>query len=264
MIGARGFTLLEVITTIVIAAIVMIPIAFVLIEYARATVYAETLTQTTNLTRLEMAVIGNIDYGNLNSQTSANYAGSGFDLQRVVSYVSGTSSRLKSAAVKLFPHLGTSAASDTMTYKIGMDIGYGPGISGKQVSGPEESFFTSGPAGSVLKDRVQYIPITNTRNKYNITMVGVEITSMPAKKLRWVAMDERSRYIDHNGTVIDNNPKYIPFYTIFYMPANKTFSLYDGAQFIFKDTADIPYTITVSYVFVDGSKSDTMTYSYPP
>lgn len=264
MTGARGFTLFEVITTIVIAAIVMIPIAFVLIEYVRSTVYAETLTQTADLTGLEMATISNIDYGSLASQTFSNYAGAGFDLQRVVSYVSGTSNRLKSAAVKLFPHLGASPVSDMMTYEIGMDIGFGPGISGKQVSDPEASFFSAGPAGSIEKNRIQFIPVANTRSKYNITMVGVEMTSVPNNILTWIAMNAKSRHAAGSKTLLKSDPKFIPFYWNFYMPAGATFSGPIGGRFDFKDTGDVPYTVTVRYVFIDGSKSDTMTYSYPP
>ena len=71
--GKSGFTLIELVITIVVVAIVSIPVSLMLIQYMESLFFEENLTYTSQVTRLETERIINyycgINYNNLAAGT---------------------------------------------------------------------------------------------------------------------------------------------------------------------------------------------------
>ena len=96
----QGFTLIELIMTIVVLAIVMIPLGFMSMEYMQAIVHSRGLAVAEGLVKTEMAKINNLSYSDStledgDDDTTSNYEGHSYDLRRTVDYVVGSSNNLK-------------------------------------------------------------------------------------------------------------------------------------------------------------------------
>ena len=102
----KGFTLIEVIVTVTIVAIIMLPIAATVIEYIRGGIMGDSIATATNLAKREISIINNLSFSDstLNAgydQVASPYlAGYNFDLRRTVSAVTDASGRTGSAGSK--------------------------------------------------------------------------------------------------------------------------------------------------------------------
>lgn len=128
----RGFTLLEVVIAIVLMAIILIPLALIMIEYARSIAEADILTVTNNLGRREMAIIDTLDYNDPTladgyDHTTENYNNSNFDLQRTVEERRPISNREmeKLINVIVYPHDSSQSILQLTTIKANVQFGTG-------------------------------------------------------------------------------------------------------------------------------------------
>ena len=90
-LALTGFTLVELVMTIVVVAIVAIPLSLLLFEHTEGTVQSSDRTMALNLARLEMEKVNNLAYANIVTASFSNYQGYSFDVDRTVSFVQGTS-----------------------------------------------------------------------------------------------------------------------------------------------------------------------------
>lgn len=85
----RGFTLIELMMTIVVVSIVAIPLSLLLSQHISSVFQSEDYTLAVNLARLEMEQINNMNYTNIVSADFSNYQGYNYTLNRTVAYVAG-------------------------------------------------------------------------------------------------------------------------------------------------------------------------------
>ena len=92
----RGFTLIELIMTIVVVGIVAIPISITLSKQVQSVFQSQDITMAINLARFDLAQMNNTTYTSIASTSISGYQGYGYNLTRTVSYVNGTSSSTES------------------------------------------------------------------------------------------------------------------------------------------------------------------------
>jgi len=123
----RGFTLVELIMTIVVMAIVAIPLALLVSQHIESVFTSRDLTLATNLARFEMENVSNMNYTNITNASFSNYQGYDYDLNRNAVYVYGsnlTPNSLKRITVSVSRHGEVSAIVTLITYLAG-NITYG-------------------------------------------------------------------------------------------------------------------------------------------
>ena len=87
---SKGFTLIELVMTIVVVGIVAVPLSLLLSEHIRSLFQSEDYTMATNLARLDMEKVNNLAYANVATASSPNYNGYNCDIIRTVTYAQGT------------------------------------------------------------------------------------------------------------------------------------------------------------------------------
>jgi prepilin-type N-terminal cleavage/methylation domain-containing protein len=86
----KGFTLIELIMTIVVVGIVALPISVTLARHVQSVFESQDMTIATNLARFDLELMNNTDYTSIASASFTGYQGYDYDLTRtVVSYVNG-------------------------------------------------------------------------------------------------------------------------------------------------------------------------------
>jgi len=86
----RGFTLIELIMTIVVVSIVAIPLSLFLGQHVTSVVQSEDYTMAADLARREMERVKNMAYANVVSASFLNYQGYNYDITMTVSFAQGT------------------------------------------------------------------------------------------------------------------------------------------------------------------------------
>ena len=123
----QGFTLIEMIMTIVIVGIVSIPLSLMIFQQVQATFYAEDMATALNLGRYEMERVDNLPFNSVSSATMNNYLGFGYDVVRTVSFVSGgalTTEAMKKVIVEV-KKTGTAEVVITLSTYVTKNILYG-------------------------------------------------------------------------------------------------------------------------------------------
>lgn len=97
----KGFTLIELIISIVIAAIIIIVVANGYRQIVEAVARSSDLAKAVNLSEREFSMINSISYSDATlangyNNLSSNYQSSGYDLRRQVSYDAGTDATTQS------------------------------------------------------------------------------------------------------------------------------------------------------------------------
>lgn len=111
----KGFTLIELILTIVVVGVIAVPLALVVGEHVVNLFYSEDVTITRELARFEMEKVNNLDYNNITDNNISDYEGYSYDVSRKVIYEeggSGTDESLKRVTVKVFK-AGTDQSVDS-------------------------------------------------------------------------------------------------------------------------------------------------------
>ena len=86
----RGFSLIELIMTIVIVGIVSIPLGLLLSRHYESIFISEDYHNAMNLARFEMERVRNMSYANIITASFSNYQGANYDVVRTVTFVQGT------------------------------------------------------------------------------------------------------------------------------------------------------------------------------
>ena len=92
----RGFTLVELIMTIVVIGVVAIPISVALNEHVQSVFASGDITMANNLARFDLAQMNNTAYASIVSATLNNYQGYSYNLIRTVTFVNGTGATAES------------------------------------------------------------------------------------------------------------------------------------------------------------------------
>jgi len=88
--GIKGFTLIELIMTMVVVSIIAVPLALLLGQHVTSVFQSEDYTMAADLARYEMERVKNMAYANVVSANFPNYQGYNYDVARTVSFVQGT------------------------------------------------------------------------------------------------------------------------------------------------------------------------------
>lgn len=92
----RGFTLVELIMTIVVVGIVAIPLSLLLSSHVQSVFDSGDYTIANNLARFEMEAVNNLAYADIVSANFTNYQGYSYDIVRTVNYAQGSGSAAES------------------------------------------------------------------------------------------------------------------------------------------------------------------------
>ncbi len=259
-VRSKGFTLIEIITAIVLISIIMIPVALIMMEYVRSSAYADSFTTASNIARREMGIINNLSYSdptlaNGYDVTTQNYAGYNYDLKRTVSSVSGTTDNLRMVRVRVFPHGSTTGAvGDFATYVMNVQYGGGAG------NGQAKYFVASN--GVLSWTQLSSVSLRNTSTSGVITMTGVIMMPSVTKTLLTMKTNNANRF-SGSVTLLADTETQVNFETNFPMSLNTTYSGSKGGIFTFQ-TGGTPqtYSMIVKFIFSDGSQSQPMTWNY--
>ena len=108
----RGFTLIELIMTIVVVGIVALPISLTLGKQVQSVFVSRDYTMALHLARFKMETIFNTAYASITSATDSSYQGYTYNVTTTVSYAFGTS--LTAESVKLVTVSVTKTGSATV------------------------------------------------------------------------------------------------------------------------------------------------------
>lgn len=123
----RGFTLIELIMTIIVMGIVAIPLSLMITEHVRSVFVLRDLTMARNLAQFEMERVNNMNYANILSASFPNYQGYNYNVTRTVTYVQGDGASvesLKRIRVDVTKSGQTNVLVSVITYVAG-NISYG-------------------------------------------------------------------------------------------------------------------------------------------
>ena len=115
----RGFTLVELIMTIVVVSAVAVPLSLLVGQHLESLVQSQDYTAAVNLARLEMEKVNNLSYGNIISASFSPYSGTNYDVTRTVTYAQGgaaTPESMKKIVVEVKPAGGTDVLASLVTY----------------------------------------------------------------------------------------------------------------------------------------------------
>ena len=129
----KGFTLIELIVSIVIAGIILVSFAASYRQIMMGLVYDSDISKAVALSQLEFSIANSISYtdatlaGGYNTLTS-NYQGSGYDVRRQVSYDFGsdvTTQSLKRIIITVYRSGSAAEIMKTATLRA-KNVTYGP------------------------------------------------------------------------------------------------------------------------------------------
>ena len=124
---SKGFTLIEIIITIIVVTIVAIPLSLLVSQHVRSVFQSESLSVARQLARLEMEQVNNTVYPAIISANFPNYKGYNYDVDRTVTYAdgsAGSAESLKKIIVKVTRSGEGEVLVDLVTY-VAKNISYG-------------------------------------------------------------------------------------------------------------------------------------------
>ncbi len=179
----RSFTIIELIMTISVLGMTLVPLGGLSIEYMRSIVYSRDLGVVQGLAKLEMSKINNLAFNDPSlaegtDTFSYNYEGYPYDLRRSVSFVSGFNNTLKEVRIRAYP-LGKDYDQliQIITYITDVDFGVGSGgnpvesIAANFLEVTGGSFYNSGGTHE-FRD----VTLTNTNSAGSITISHIDVT----------------------------------------------------------------------------------------
>lgn len=262
-----GFTLIEVIVTVTIIAIMMIPAAMIVMECVRSAAYADSITQASNLARREIGIVNNLAYtdatlaSGYNNLTSS-YAGYNYDLRRQVSSVtdaSGSTANLKKVAITVYPHGSSTKLTEADTYVIN-GVTSGAGSGGGTRSGTEAAALSI-TGGGFQDPKLINVGIRNTRTTGNITIIGMYMWQTSGSKKLTVAVLSGNQTVYSGNLTLPNSKPASP--NVIFQAANivNYSAVADTtANFTFNNAIGNNRWVYIIFVMSDGSQ--TGTYSW--
>lgn len=122
-----GFTLIELIMTIIVVGLIAIPLAISLTAQVQGVAHSSDNTIALNLARFEMEKVNNLSYASITSTSFSNYQGYAYDIDRTIVYVlggAGSAESLKSITVSV-KKAGSAAVLVSLVTYIAKNITYG-------------------------------------------------------------------------------------------------------------------------------------------
>jgi prepilin-type N-terminal cleavage/methylation domain-containing protein len=258
----RGFTLIEVVITIVIWAILIIPIAYMVKEHIIGTARAGDIARAYNLARLEMAKVNNLSYsdGTLAdgyNNTTTDYEGCGYDLNRAVSYANPPANTLKKVTVIVYESGTTNQLANLVTYVANVSVGAGSG--GAAAGGGGQADYLVVSSGNVSAKKLHQLTLQNTSATDTITISQVTVSwtsASPSKpaSLTTITLDGVVRW---SGTQPTSGST-ITLTSSFTLSAGTTYA-HPGHSNEFEFSQNIS-SATLIFIMSDGSS--TASYSW--
>ena len=250
----KGFTLIELIMTIVVLGLIMIPLGFMSMEYVRSIVYSRDLGIAEGLARVEMSKINNLAYDNNtledgDDDTTSSYEGYHLDLNRKVDYVPDTDYGLKKVEVSVYESGTTTQLVKVVSYIA--DVSFGPGSGGGAAGGGAAASLAVSD-GEIDGDVLVDVTLQNTSgDPITITGVTISFTGQSGIKLRTIEIDDEEKWSGNasSGATITLD-------TSFTLTANTT---YEEAG-LFEFSKDL--TSVTSLIFIMSDASETESYSW--
>jgi len=247
-----GFTLIELIITIIVLGIVMIPLGFMSLEYVQGIAYSRESVIAKGLAETEMAKINNLSYSDVTladgyDNTTSSYEGYAVDLNRKVDYVAGSGNNLKKVEVSIYDSSTSTQLARLVTYAANVSFGAGSGGATPGSGDQADSFSLSG--GEIKKKKLEKITVENTgSSQIVITKVMITFTGNSGIQLKKIKEDKTELW---SGTA--NSGDIITLDNPFTMDAGTS---YDKNKFEFsKDVS----TVTIDYYEFED---ETQTGSY--
>lgn len=252
----NAFTLIELIVTIVVLGLVLIPLGLMCGEYMGAIVYSRDSGVAENLVKTEMAKVNNLAYGDPTLATSvdsttSNYEGYPYDLRRKVDGVSGYGSDLKEVNIWVYPPgESTNHLAHTITYLA--DISFGAGSQGGAVASGDEADSLAVADGSISGKNLQNVTLQNT-GAADITITGVIISFTGAFgiKFKKATMDSAERW---SGTKASGST--VTLDTNFTLTASTTYS----NTGLFEFSKNLTSVTSLVFIMSDGSQSSSYSW----
>ena len=122
-----GFTLIELVMTIVIVGIVSVPLSLLVGQHLKGAAQSSSYSVMLNLARFEMEKVNNTDYANISSLSIPDYEGYDFDMTRTVTFVQGNAASaesLKKITVDI-KDAGGSVVLLSLTTYLAKNVSYG-------------------------------------------------------------------------------------------------------------------------------------------
>ena len=112
----NGFTLIELMMTIIVTGIIAVPLSLLLFQHVDSTFKSQYYTLGLNLARFEIEKVSNLVYATVTTGTFnfPNYNGYNYDVTRTVSYVPGTGTDASTENLKLVKVDAKKAGSATV------------------------------------------------------------------------------------------------------------------------------------------------------
>src|SRR3989338_8629985 len=123
----RGFTLIELVMTMIIVSIVSIPLSLLIGAHIESVFVSERDAVAANLVRYEMEKVNNMTYANIATASFSNYEGYAYDLTMTVTYVQGNGASvesLKKIQVEVKKAGETNVIARSVTY-LAKNVAYG-------------------------------------------------------------------------------------------------------------------------------------------
>jgi len=119
----KGFTLIELIMTIVVVGLIALPLSLSLTAQVQGTVKSGIDTTALNLARFEMEKVNNLAYASISSASFSNYQGYAYDVTRTVSEQTSGSEGLKTVTVSV-TQAGSATVLASLTTYIAKNVTY--------------------------------------------------------------------------------------------------------------------------------------------
>jgi len=175
----KGFSLIEIIITILIISIFVSVMASVFQEIVKGLGFSGDTVKALSLARLELSKVNNLTFSDTTladgyNNTTSDYESSSYDLNRAVSIVPSTSSNLKKVIVSVYPSVTTTVLAKLVTYVA--DIDFGPGSSGSSPGSETQADSLTVTSGTIKKKDLKDIVLSNGSTTDAITWTKVNLT----------------------------------------------------------------------------------------
>jgi len=251
----RGYTLIELIVSIVVLSIAITGIALLFLGDTEVSIYSKDLIQAENLARLEATKVENLSFSDVTlasgyNNTTTAYEGYPLDLNRQVAIVAGTSDNLKKVTISVYPTGTTEPLISVITYKANVAYGSGSGGGAPSTGGQADSLSVSG--GTISGKNLSGITMENIGiDSITVTKAFVTFTGASGIKLKTINMDGAEKWAGTASSGVE-----ITLDTTFVMSGSTS---YGSCSFTFSKNVS---TVTVSYYeFSDASQSSS--YAWP-
>lgn len=174
-------------------------------------------------------------------------------------------------SLMMLEYVRASATGDSLTIMVGMTVKseastrassdmFGVGSSGKGIREKENLSFNSSGGSAELDSAT--VTVSNQRT-CNLTITGIDIYSSSGdnRTVISVIMNGYERLSSGQYVYLTSSAAYVEFHRYFYPQASQTYS---GTYYFQSLGYNAAYSVTLRYVFIDGSKSDWYTYTYNP